>query len=170
MIMKITLGHLRKLIREANGGHRERWPWIDHFDGKNNEEGVPHPGNWKNPTQADFDAALAKMSASDLAKLEQRAMAALGADDEMSYDIDSDDEPVEPDPDQVRAQMFKIWSDSEFRDQRDRQNQYFAPSRKRDADAYAKAMENPEYRKLAGMVASARNAQNLGKPWFPDKE
>lgn len=168
--MKMTLGSLRKLIREASGDHRARWPWIDHFD-RDNEEGVSHPGNWKNPAQADFDAALAKMSDSDLEKLKQRALSALGAGEEdMSYDMDSEDEPVEPDQDQVRAQMFKIWSDSEFRDQRDLQNKYFAPSRKRDADAYAKAMENPETRKMAGMVASRDLADTLGRPWFPDDE
>jgi len=161
--MKIKLSSLRKLIREAGEPH-SRWPWISHFDTKN-DEGMPHPGSWKQPSQPDFEAALANMSEPELQQLTDRAKSALGHDneDEMSYDIEDSSASDE----EVRAQMLKIWSDSEMWNHRGLENKYFASSRKRDADAHSKAMEDPAMRKLAGMRASRDNAVALGKPWFP---
>jgi hypothetical protein len=165
--MKIRLSSLRKLIREV-GEPRSRWPWISHFDSKN-DEGMPHPGSWKKPAQTDFSAALASMDPAEVQQLTDRAKSALGHDneDEMSYDIEDSGGPAS---EEVQAQMFKIWSDSEMWNHRGLENKYFASSRKRDADAQAKAFEDPETRKLAGMRASRDSAVARGMPWFPDDE
>ena len=154
--MKIKLSSLRKLIREV-GDSRSRWPWISHFDTKN-DEGMPHPGSWKKPAQSDFDAALASMDPVEVQQLTDRAKSALGQgdEDEMLYDIEDSGGPASA---EVQAEMWR---------HRDLENKYFASSRKRDADAHAKAMEDPEMRKLTGMRASRDSAVARGVPWFPD--
>ena len=163
--MKIKLSSLKKLIREV-GEPRSRWPWISHFDTKN-DEGMPHPGSWKQPSHADFERALANMSEGEVKQLNDWARQALKPDEEeMSYDIEDVDLPNE----EVQAKMFKIWSDTEMWKHRDLENKYFATSRKRDADAQAKAFEDPMMRKMAGMIHSRDRAVARGVPWFPDDE
>lgn len=110
----------------------------------------------------DFMAALKRMSSNDVERLAKAALGESGWQGAPSVDWRRSKK--------LKQKMFELWERTEANAQRDEQNRYFAASRKRDAEAHEKAMQDPETRKLAGMRASRDAAVTLGKPWFPDKD
>jgi hypothetical protein len=144
---------------------QERWPWIKHFPGSKNEEGMEHPGSWKVPTKEVFKDILLKMDKQELEKLIESAWNSLGKHELYQRQGINWRRSAK-----IKNKMFDIWVNQEGWAHRDLENKYFAPSRKRDSEAFEKAMKDPETLKMRLMVISRDNAEILGEPWFPDKE
>ena len=159
--MKHSLKEALGLVSEDTVGvqdARTRWPWIRHFDSVN-DEGIPHPGNWVAPSEADFMHALPSIP---FAKL-QRWLAP--ADVNNKADVV---QKLRRSP-KLRKRAFDIWAKIEHDTHRDAQNTYFEPSRRRDREAAEKAEhDDPMIAKMRAMRISHDNAEILGMPWFPD--
>ncbi len=159
-----TIKLLRRIIRESiqDASPAERWPWITHFPDARNEEGMAHPGNWKEPSIDDFHAALKRMSQDEVDNLAHKA----------SRHLELPQGPLRDwrRSKKLKQTMFEIWNDKEMWAHRDKQNTYFAPSRRRDAEHQKKLMQDPENRKMMKLRHDRDRAEVLGVPWFPDKD